>query len=65
MIKFEVGTKVKITATGEIASVIALDGYGSVQNFLHLNPKPYILDILDEKGDLRRFDADELESQSN
>jgi hypothetical protein len=61
MIVYEIGTNVTVKASGEKGTVIAHDGYGTVNEFLRLNPKPYILDILDDEGKMKRFDAEELE----
>ncbi len=58
MIKFDIGTKVTIKATGQTGEIIALDGYGSVESMLRLNPKPYIVLIDNE---IPRFDEEELE----
>ena len=58
MTKFNIGDKVKIIATGQIGEVFAIDGYGSVENMIRLNPKPYIV-LID--GQIPRFDEEELE----
>lgn len=58
MIKFDIGKKVKVLATGQSGEVIAHDGYGTVENMLRLNPKPYILNL---NGEMARFDEEELE----
>lgn len=59
MVKFNIGSKVKVVATGQEGEVIALDGYGTVESMLRLNPKPYILNL---NGEMARFDEDELEA---
>jgi hypothetical protein len=61
MIVFNIGAKVKVLATGQPGEVIGHDGYGSVENMIRLNPKPYILNV---DGKMMRFDAEELEALS-
>jgi hypothetical protein len=60
--KFEIGTKVRVKATGDQGEILALDGYGTVEEMLRLNPKPYIVQI---GNDIPRFDEEELEILSS
>ena len=58
MVKFDIGTKVKVKATGEQGEIIGIDGYGSGLDMYRLNPKPYVVQVGTE---IPRYDEVELE----